>query len=233
MAREALGRTVSHERRRTHLVMHVHAAAFSRHHASATARVASLPQAPRPLHERRCVQRGKQLRGTGSYGPAPRARAAGKGRGQGPRATRATRAGPRAPVDCEEDRLPAAAARGRLVRLPRGVRGRGAAHVPLVHQDVVDADLRAVEVDIPVNFQRLCVGRSREEERQKKRGAGQRRSPGLAAKARPQRDRRAAGSRGVSDWYGVKDAACPISTKEGGGGAATCSSFTPRPGVLL
>ena len=82
MAREALGRTVSHERRRTHLVMHVHAAAFSRHHASATARVASLPQAPRPLHERRCVQRGKQLRGTGSYGPAPRARAAGKGRGR-------------------------------------------------------------------------------------------------------------------------------------------------------
>jgi len=214
MAREALGRTVSHERRRTHLVMHVHAAAFSRHHASATARVASLPQAPRPLHERRCVQRGKQLRGTGSYGPAPRARAAGKGRGQGPRATRATRAGPRAPVDCEEDRLPAAAARGRLVRLPRGVRGRGAAHVPLVHQHVVDADLRAVEIDIdtPVNFQRLCVGRRRE--RRGKRGA---RGRGAA--------RDSLRRRGRSGTGGQQAAAL--------GRPATCSSLTPRPGVLL
>jgi len=51
MAREALGRTVGRERRRTHLVMHVHAAAFSRHHASATARGASLPQAPHPISE--------------------------------------------------------------------------------------------------------------------------------------------------------------------------------------
>ena len=30
--------------------------------------------------------------------------------------------------------------------------------------------------------------------------------------------------RGVSDWYGVRDAACPISTKEGGGGS-TCDGL--------
>ena len=40
-------------------------------------------------------------------------------------------------------------------------------------------------------------------------------------------DNRAA-CRGVSDWYGVRDAACPLSTREGGGGGG--GARPPRPG---
>ena len=38
--------------------------------------------------------------------------------------------------------------------------------------------------------------------------------------------------RGVSDWYGVRDAACPLSTKGGAGAVRRARSVARRPGVL-
>ena len=41
--------------------------------------------------------------------------------------------------------------------------------------------------------------------------------------------RRCSPAEGVSDQYGVKDAACPISTKEGGGGGARSGRVAHAP----